>query len=220
MTITTGKSGRYAYYKCTNRMSKGNASCPSRNIPTEKLESLVLDAFRQKVCTADYLKGLLGDLRAEVAKGGGADKGHIKKLEAELKTVEQAQNRLLEAIERGALDLDMVGDRAHQNKARKENLLLEIAALKRKQQMPLAVISPQKIDAFTRVIRDRLTVPSAFSAPISRHAVSEIRIKDQEMTIRGSRSSMVSLISNGGNINMGEVPSFISQWRALEDSNL
>ncbi|MDD2324999.1 MAG: recombinase family protein [Alphaproteobacteria bacterium] len=218
MTITTGKSGQYAYYKCTNRMSKGNASCPSRNIPTDKLEGLVLDAFRQKICTADYLKGLLNDLRAEVAKGGGTDKGRIKKLETELKTVEQAQNRLLEAIERGALDFDMVGDRAHQNKARKENLLLEIASLKRKQQMPLAVISPQKIDAFTRVIRDRLTVPSVFSRAYLKAAVSEIRIKDQEMTIRGSRSSMVSLISNGGNINTGEVPSFISQWRPLIDA--
>ncbi|MDD3183560.1 MAG: recombinase family protein [Alphaproteobacteria bacterium] len=220
MTITTGKSGQYAYYKCTNRMSKGNASCPSRNIPTDKLEGLVLDAFRQKICTVDYLKGLLNDLRAEVAKGGGADKGRIKKLETELKTVEQAQNRLLEAIERGALDFDMVGDRAHQNKARKENLLLEIASLKRKQQMPLAVISPQKIDAFTRVIRDRLTVPSAFSRAYLKAAVSEIRIKDQEMTIRGSRSSMVGLINNAGNINVGEVPSFMREWRALEDSNL
>jgi DNA invertase Pin-like site-specific DNA recombinase len=219
MTIATGKGGQYAYYKCTSRMSKGNAACPSRNIPADKLEGLVLDAFRQKVCTADYLKGLLNELRAEVAKGGGADKGQIKKLEGELKKVEQAQNRLLEAIERGALDMDMIGDRAHQNKARKENLLLEIAALKRKQQMPLAVISPQKIDAFTRVIRDRLTVPSAFSRAYLKAAVSEIRIKDQEMTIRGSRSSMVDLIKNGGNINVGEVPSFMREWRPLRPLN-
>lgn len=211
MTITTGKGGQYFYYTCNSRMSKGNAACPSRSIPKEMLEGLVLDAFRQKVCTADYLKGLLNDLRAEVAKSGGVDKGRIKKLEAELKTVEQAQSRLLEAIERGALDLDMIGDRAHQNKARKESLLLEIASLKRKQQMPLAVISPQKIDAFTRVIRDRLTVPSAFSRAYLKAAVSEIRIKDDTMTIRGSRSSMVGLISNGGNINMGEVPSFIER---------
>ena len=43
MTLRTGKSGRYKYYKCTNRVNKGNAQCTSGNIPMGKLDELVIE---------------------------------------------------------------------------------------------------------------------------------------------------------------------------------
>ena len=43
MTLSTGKSGRYKYYKCTNRVNKGNAQCTSGNIPMGKLDELVIE---------------------------------------------------------------------------------------------------------------------------------------------------------------------------------
>lgn len=42
LTAVTGKSGRYLYYKCANRQSKGNHACPSRNYPMDKLDEAVL----------------------------------------------------------------------------------------------------------------------------------------------------------------------------------
>ena len=40
MTVVTGKSGKYRYYRCTNRHSKGGHACQSRNVPMEKLDDL------------------------------------------------------------------------------------------------------------------------------------------------------------------------------------
>ena len=220
MTIITGKGGRYRYYSCINRLSKGNSNCSTKNIPADKIEELVLNEFRKKVCDATHLRSILKSLRDEVSKNGGSDKGRIQKLSVELKKVEQAQNNLLDAVEKGILDLELVGTRAKTNKVRKEDLLLEIAGLKRKQEMPLATLSAQKINAFTRVIMDRLTASSPFSKAYLKATVSEIRVKDKEITISGEKATLVGLASNGGKLNAGEVPSFGREWRPREELNL
>ena len=38
LTAVTGKSGRYHYYKCATRQSKGNHACDSRNLSMDKLD--------------------------------------------------------------------------------------------------------------------------------------------------------------------------------------
>ena len=48
MTLRTGKSGRSKYYKCTNRVNKGNAQCTSGNIPMGKLEPSFVRKWRAR----------------------------------------------------------------------------------------------------------------------------------------------------------------------------
>lgn len=45
MTLATGKSGLYRYYKCSSRMAKGGSSCRSRNLPAEAFDRKILDAL-------------------------------------------------------------------------------------------------------------------------------------------------------------------------------
>lgn len=49
ITAVTGKSGRYHYYKCAARQSKGNHACTSRNYPMDKLDTLILQQLSDKV---------------------------------------------------------------------------------------------------------------------------------------------------------------------------
>lgn len=219
MVISTGKGGRYRYYKCQNRISKGNTVCKSKNFPADQLETLVLDAIRQKLCTPDHIRQIIEALNSELSKSGGAEKQRLQKLQSELKTIEAAQTRLLEAVETGALDLDMVRDRAQQHKAKKESLLIEMAGLNRKREMPLGIITPKKIEVVSRVLRDRLSLPTPYSRSYLRAVLSEVRVKSGEMTISGSRATLAGLVSNGGNLSVGEVPSFFQEWRALLDLN-
>jgi site-specific DNA recombinase len=51
MTLATGYGGRYRYYKCTNRINKGNKVCSSGNIQMERLDQLILKAMSEKVFT-------------------------------------------------------------------------------------------------------------------------------------------------------------------------
>ena len=212
MVVITGKGGQYRYYSCVNRISKGKKACTAKNFPAERLEGLVLDAVRQKVCAPDHMRQIIDALKTELSKTGGAERERIKKLQTELKTIEVAQTRLLEAVETRALDLDMVRDRAQQHKAKKESLLIEMAGLSRKREMPLGIITPKKIDAVSRVLRDRLTTSTPYSRAYLKAVLSEVRLKEDEITISGSRSSLVGLVSSGGNLNMGSVPSFVQDW--------
>ena len=45
MTLATGKSGKYRYYKCSNRILKGKDTCTSDNLPTEQVDRLVLSSL-------------------------------------------------------------------------------------------------------------------------------------------------------------------------------
>ena len=63
MTLATGKSGRYKYYKCTTKMSKGVALCDAPNIPMEKLDGLVLSRLAEKVFTPARVQLMLKQLQ-------------------------------------------------------------------------------------------------------------------------------------------------------------
>ena len=57
MTLTTGKSGKYRYYKCTTRVNKGGTLCYSRNLPMETVDNLVLKQLRRARLHAHPARG-------------------------------------------------------------------------------------------------------------------------------------------------------------------
>lgn len=216
MVVATGKSGRYRYYKCSNRMSRGNAACASGNIPLEKLDEAVLTAFKNKIYTADHIKEVIARMKDHAAKRGDhEEKQHLKKLEAQLKEAEQAQTRLYEAIEKGVLELDeQLKARVQQHKQTREILVTEIASLKRQQQSPLAVLTPQKIESVAKILNKRLSEPSPFAKAYLKAALDEICVKDGVVNISGANTAMASLIASNGSLDaQPQVPRTMGDWR-------
>lgn len=74
MTLTTGKSGRYRYYKCTRRVNKGNAQCQSRNLRVKLLDELVLAQLKGRVFTPAKLREILTVARRELRERTAADR--------------------------------------------------------------------------------------------------------------------------------------------------
>jgi len=216
MTIATGKSGQYRYYKCTNRMSKGNAACKSGNVPLEKLDNLVLDAFRQKVYTPEHIQTIIAVLRKESSKHKDGDKKQqIKKLETALHETEQALNRIYEAVERGFMKMDEhLKTRLDQHQQKRETLLAEVANLKRQQQSPLQTITPQKIKAASNILVKRFTEASSYAKAYLRATVSEIRIHDEMVSLSGDSQAMARLVANNAALEgLSTVPSTMHEWR-------
>jgi hypothetical protein len=52
MTLAAGKGGRYRYYKCNTRISKGIVYCESENLPMQKLDAMMLNSLADRVFTA------------------------------------------------------------------------------------------------------------------------------------------------------------------------
>jgi len=165
MVMATGKGGKYRYYKCSARLKRGNAACRSGNVPMERLDNLVLDAFRQKIYKPDHIREVVDALRKQASKiANSDDKAILKALEKDMAEAEQAQNRLYEAIEKGLIEQDdNLKNRFQQHKAKREGLLAEIAALKAKKQSPLQTVTPQKIEAVAKILCKRMEEASPFA---------------------------------------------------------
>ena len=68
MTLATGKSGKYRYYKCSNRILKGKDTCTSENLPTELVDRLVLSSLADRILTATRVRAILESLRRRLSQ--------------------------------------------------------------------------------------------------------------------------------------------------------
>jgi len=221
MVLQTAKNNQYRYYKCSARISKGNTACKSKSYPMEKLDNLVLEAFKGKIYTPDHIRTVVDTLRQNANLRGGEEKIRLKKLDGELKDLEQAENKLFEAIEKGVLELDdRLKTRVQQNKTRREAITVERASLQSKTQTPLQTLTPQKIEAVARVLNRRLSEASLFSRAYLKATISEIRINGDLLKLKGENKVLAGLIAANGKIMpKNQVLGFIPDWRPLRDLN-
>lgn len=70
-------------------------------------------------------------------------------MQKELDTLKLNSERLLEAVEKGYLPMDeTLQHRSHKLQSRRQEVLLEIAGLKRQRDLPSDLLKPQHIHAF------------------------------------------------------------------------
>ncbi|CAK9252639.1 unnamed protein product [Sphagnum jensenii] len=221
MVLQTAKNNQYRYYKCSARISKGDTACTSKSYPMDKLDNLVLDAFRGKIYTPEYIRTIIDTLRSHANKHGGEEKIRLKKLDNELKDLEQAENKLFEAIEKGVLELDdRLKIRVQQNKSRRETITSEMAELQSKTQAPLQTLTPQKIEAVARVLNKRFSTSTPFSRAYLKATISEIRVSGDLLKLSGENKTIADLVASNGKIDADkQVLGSIPDWRPLRDSN-
>ena len=221
MTLVTGKSGRYRYYKCTSRQGQGNHACQSANLPMEKLDELILGHLTERILAPERLHALITELRKRTQAAKDNERETVKALEKQLKGTEERLARLYEAIETGTIELDeTLAKRVQTLKAAKESALIELAGARRQQFIPTARILPSNIEAFSYAIRKRLREsPPEFAKRYLQVLVDEIVINGNEATIRGSYDKLAMAVHKTKEGDLNQVPSFICNWRARQDSN-
>jgi site-specific DNA recombinase len=223
MTLVTGKSGRYRYYKCTTRQSQGNHACASKNLPMEKLDELILSYVTERILTPERLRLLLAELRKRMKSAKERSGQTVKALEKQLKGIEGRLARLYDAIAVGTLDIndETLKEFVHKLKASKESTLLELASAKGKQHAPVTRIVPTNVDAFSRALRKRLEDKRPeFAKRYLNILVDEIVIDGDEASIRGSYDRLAVAVQKSKESGLDQVPSFMGKWRARQDSNL
>ena len=146
LTVATGKSGKYKYYKCTSRTTKGNHACSSKNYPMATLDNAILKMLAEKVLTDSYIQKILGQLRQNAKSTKDDQQQRINALMAQMKQLEARRANLIDAIETGVIDMDLIQNRAQQIKAAIEALHIEIAGARRTTSLPLDYLKPSKIE--------------------------------------------------------------------------
>ena len=221
MTLATGKGGRYRYYKCNRRIGQGKQYCSGRAVPMAKLDSAVLHALADKVLTPARVKVMLAELERRLKASRSVEDEALRGLARELDTLTLAANRLYEAVEQGVLPLDAsLQERVRKQQARRQEILIEMAGLRRRGGLPLQNLRPGHIDAFARVVRAKLLTNSGFAKQYLRLLVSVIRLDGHELRITGSYAALAHAVGQSKKGAPDGVPTFASNWLPDQGSNL
>ena len=127
-----------------------------------------------------------------------------------------------EAVEAGNLPhSDTLRARAHQLEAKKGQAFIEMAKLKDRQELGSIKVEPARIDAFCKVLKDRIADPDAgLGKAYLRLLVDEIRLEGNQLTVSGGYGKLADAFGMLKKMELGEVPSSIRVWRARDDSNV
>ncbi len=222
MLQATGKTGRYRYYKCATRLAKKVDACDSRNLPRDTIDERVLGVLAEKVFTPLRVKRMLEELIRRQRAASSVEDAQLLSLRKDLDEVTRGQQRLYEAVEKELLPMDeTLRDRAHKLKARREDILIEIAKLQDRKQMAIQKVTQAQIDAFCDTLQARMRDPSTgFGKAYLHLLVDEIRLDGDQLKMRGSYGKLADAIGSLEKKKLGLVPSFVPTWRARDDSNV
>ncbi len=223
MTIATGKSGRYRYYKCSSRIRDlGQKSCTNSNVSMEKLDEIILRTVAERVFTPErvekMMKGLQGSLKA-VKEDHHED---LKKLSRELEEIKQGTDKLYEAVEKGVLPInESLNERVHKHQARRHEIVIEIARLRCQKEMSLSKLGKKHVIAFCKALKERFQdKASNFGKEYLKLLVDEIRIVKEEVHLTGSLASLAGALCGGSEQGtLPRVPSSFMYWLPSADSN-
>lgn len=221
MTIATGKGGKYRYYKCTSRINLGKNTCSSGNLPMAKLDQLILEAVSEKVFTPERVALMLNEFRSNLKQSRSQHDDKLRALKKELDAIQQATDRLYEAVELGMLPMgNSLKERAHKHQARRQEVLTEMAGLRRQKEMPISQLGPKKIDAFCKALKQRLQDKGTnFGKEYLRLLVDEIKVEGKEVRLRGSYGAVAGLLNKTKAGSLERVPTFGGSWLPELDSN-
>ena len=213
MTTATGKGGRYQYYKCNTRISRGAGACRTPPVNMQKMDDLVLTAFADKVLTPERLKDMLHEMKQHLKQANSGQDETLRTLKKELVELETATNRLYEAVEKGLLPMDhTLTDRAQKHKARREAVMIEISQARRQKEMPVAMLTARQVETFGAALRTRVMDPDGgFSKRYLREFVSEIRFDGERVLMRGKKATLMAAAAQK-EIGTARVPISVPNW--------
>ncbi len=215
MTLMTGKGGRYRYYKCVNQKTKGKNRCSTPNIPMEKFDRLVLERLANRILVPDRVRKMLVQLQNQLKVSRGQDDETLMRLKRQLLGNREKIDNLYNAIAKGMPFDENTKQYLHQFNAERENILIELSRLKRKQHMPFGKINKNRIEQFCKAVKTRLMdSESGFGKGYLKLLVDDIRVEGQQAIMRGSHEKLAYAIGVKQSPSKS-VPFFMREWRAL-----
>jgi site-specific DNA recombinase len=220
MTLATGKSGKYRYYKCARKASMGAGSCESRNLPMDELDGMILDLLAERLFTPERVALLLDILKKRLRGEVASQQPRLRLLDTELREVTVRIERLYEAVESGMLPVDSsLQERVQKHKARREEILLERSAMERNKEIPFKELNKDRVVAFCLALREKIRDKgSHFGREYLRLLLDEIVVDGREVVVRGQYRNLIGAIKEKLG-NSKRVPSFVTNWLPGTDSN-
>ena len=165
---------------------------------------------------------VLKELR-EGLKSSRADlAGRIPALERELQDIQSRKERLYEAIETGRLGADDdLEKRLAKLQKRRNAILVDLAGLRKRGELPVTKIGPKLIQHFSDAMRERLLDSAGeFAKGYVAALVERVTVTGNTVHLRGSNARLAeALLAEGSKSGHREVPRLGGIWLPGPDSN-
>ncbi len=193
-----------------------------RDMRSRGLAETVLDQLERLVFAPQRLEALIAGSIARQKSSAATRRAEVRRLEKQIREKDQALNRLYEAIEKGAVELDdTLGARTAKLRSERDDLIRLKAETERRADPPRASITPDKIRAFSKVMRKRLRDrDNRARKALLGLFVGRIEVGDDKIWISGPKAALAGAVAANDQASTGMVPGFDREWWAHKDSNL
>ena len=164
---------------------------------------------------------MLNELLRHQQQAKTAEDARLITLTKELERATTGLERLYQAVEEGALSIDdTLRTRTQKLKARRSEVLTEMAKLKDRQALAVRRVNADTMKVFCTALKERFADPtSGLGKAYLRLLVDEIKLNGNELVVHGSHRRVADAIGFLQKRKLGEVPSYVNDWRARRESN-
>ena len=121
------KSGQFTYYVCGTLLKKGEGSCPTRYLNSQKFENLVIDKIKEHVLTTENLTRLVHIVNEEMDGLAIEYRQRLDSILDDIADVSRRLERLYDALETGKIQLADLAPRIQQLQATRLELEQELS---------------------------------------------------------------------------------------------
>jgi DNA invertase Pin-like site-specific DNA recombinase/PHD/YefM family antitoxin component YafN of YafNO toxin-antitoxin module len=216
MTTTTGKSGRYRYYSCANRVRTG--ACKGRRLPMEEFDALVEEAILEKFLTVENIDHLLEPLRQRQDQSSKDLKQRIVVREEEALAAKRSLDNLISLVKARLEDPQDEGFQEHYREAKeihkqKQRELSQVAA----ELSPESKVTHARIVKFVRTLRTAIEDCSIGEKRSYLWSfIDNIEVGEDLIRIRGRRVQIEKAVV-ARQVERSAVPTFVREWRWERD---
>ena len=111
-------------------------------------------------------------------------------------------------------------DRVHRHQTRRQEVLAEMAGLKRQKELPQAQLGQKQVATFCEALKRKLRDRSShFGKEYLKLLIEEVRVEGTSIRIRGSHAALAGLLQKTKVGDLKRVPTFGGDWLPSADSN-
>ncbi|MFA0506092.1 recombinase family protein [Vibrio sp. 10N.222.54.B12] len=223
LVIISGKSGKYKYYACHNKINKSTSLCRSSYIPKDNLESKVIDILSSKILTKKSILTCKDKLN-KISRKRIEDNGHsMSSLNKKKHQLEVGVKEFLDKIMDGDLsNSGILNNYINEKQSEIESIKSQITKLRKYQEIPVLKFSDNTIDRFVDRLKelintgDREVVKQLLLATIDKVVVYS---EEKKLQMSAPILGVVQLVTKTKGGTDFSVPPFVSMWWRDRDLN-
>ncbi|WP_166422398.1 recombinase family protein [Paraglaciecola sp. 20A4] len=220
--LSTGKSGKYRYYTCGQKLARDVDSCSAPRIPKDKIESAIINVLKKRILTPERL----GKITTFVRSKNTTDKNNVNHeillCNKKIVGIKEKADNLWTLISEKKITFDDTLS-THMDNLQKQIKTLELKVEKAKIEASLKIwnYGSKQIeqfigDSFDTLASSRPEAVKAYLASI----INEIRVHKKSVKVVGGNYPLVDIISRSKKMGTSnEVPTYFTIWRRERDSN-